>query len=121
MSDDDDYLDALDDDDTDENMSEKEEEEEPPRPCGSLQAVLLGSIESAHRESSTRVMRAVVLKQTNAAITKRVAKISLEFSAKEAATKRLMAAERRATRELEEKAACDAGHPTWQACILVMA
>jgi hypothetical protein len=39
----------------------------------------------------------------------------VEFAAKEAAAKRLMAAERRAARDLEEKAACDAGYPAWQA------
>jgi hypothetical protein len=39
----------------------------------------------------------------------------VEFAAKEAATKKLMAAERRAARELEEKATCDTDYPTWQA------
>jgi hypothetical protein len=65
----------------------------------------------AHRESSTRAVLAIVIEQTNAAITNRVAEISVEFSAKEAAAKKLMAAERQAARELEEKAACDAGYP----------
>jgi hypothetical protein len=39
----------------------------------------------------------------------------VEFAAKEAATKKLMAAERRAARELEEIAAYNAGCPAWQA------
>jgi hypothetical protein len=51
------------------------------------------------------VVRAITLEQTNAAITSRAAEISVEFAAKEAATKKLMAAERRAAREHEEKAA----------------
>jgi hypothetical protein len=76
----------LDDDDTDTSMSSEEEEEEPPPPCGPLQAALLGSFETAHKESSTRAVRIVVLEQTNAAIANCTA-------AKEAATKRLMAAE----------------------------
>jgi hypothetical protein len=54
-----------------------------------------------HKESSTRTVRAVVLEQTNTAIANRVADISMEFTAKEAAAKRLMAAERKAARELE--------------------
>jgi hypothetical protein len=68
----------------------------------------------AHRESSTRAVRAVVLEQTNAAIADCVAEILVEFAAKEAASKRLMAGERFAARELEEKAVCDAGYPSWQ-------
>jgi hypothetical protein len=46
-----------------------------------------------------RVVRAVVLEQTNTAIANRIAEISVEFAAKEVATKRLMVAERRAARE----------------------
>jgi hypothetical protein len=42
------------------------------------------------REFSTRTIRAVVLEQTNANITNRVAEISVEFTAKEAAARRLM-------------------------------
>jgi hypothetical protein len=61
----------LDNNDTDTSMSSKEEEEEPPPPCGPLQAVLLGSFEMVHKESSTRAVRAVVLEQTNAAIANR--------------------------------------------------
>jgi hypothetical protein len=51
----------------------------------------------------------------NADIANRVAEISAEFAIKEAAARELMLAERRAARELKEKAACDAGYPTWQA------
>jgi hypothetical protein len=109
------YLNVLDDDDTDASMSSKEEEEETPPPCGPLQAALLGSFETANRESSTRVVRTVVLEQTNAAIANRAAKISVEFATKEAAAKRLMVTKRQYARELEEKATCDAGYPTWQA------
>jgi hypothetical protein len=106
----------LENDDTDVSMSSEEEEEEaPPPPCGPLQAVLLGSFEMAHMEASTRAVHTITLEQTNAAIASRVAKISVEFAAKEAAAKKLMAAERQAARELEEKAACDAGYPAWQA------
>jgi hypothetical protein len=47
-------------------MSSEEEDEELQPPCGLLQAVLLGSFETVHRESSTRVVHAVVLEQTNA-------------------------------------------------------
>jgi hypothetical protein len=39
----------------------------------------------------------------------------VEFAAKEAATKQLMAAERRAARELEENTAYNAGCLAWQA------
>jgi hypothetical protein len=88
------YLNALEDDDTDASMSSEEEEEEPPPPCSPLQALLLGSFKTAHRESSTRAVRAITLDQTNTAITRRVAEISVEFTAKESATKRQMAAER---------------------------
>jgi hypothetical protein len=42
-----------------------------------------------HRESSTRAVCAVILEQTNAAIANRIAKISVEFTAKEATAKRL--------------------------------
>jgi hypothetical protein len=35
----------------------------------------------------------------------------VDFSTKEAAARRLMAAERRVSRELEEKVACDSGYP----------
>jgi hypothetical protein len=108
------YLDALEDDDTDVSMS-SEEEEEPPPPCSPLQATLLDSFEMAHKEASTRALHSITLEQTNTAIASRAAKISLEFATKEAATKKLMVAKRRATRELEEKAACDAGYPAWQA------
>jgi hypothetical protein len=107
------YLDALEDNDTDANMSSKEEKEEPPLPCGPLQAALLGSFETVHREPSTRAVRVVTLEQTNAAIANRAAEISVEFAAKEAAAKMLIAAERRAARELEEKAVCDTGYPAW--------
>jgi hypothetical protein len=105
------YLDALEDNDTDASMSSKEEEEEPPPPCGPLQAVLLGSFMMVHRETSTRVVRAITLEHTNAAIASHAAEISVEFTAKEAAAKKLMAAEWRAARELEEKGACTAGYP----------
>jgi hypothetical protein len=106
---------ALEDDDTDASMSSKEEEEEPPPPCGPLQAVLLGSFETGNSESSTRAVRTITLKQMNDAIASRAAKISMEFTAKEAAAKKLMVAERGATRELEQKAVCDSGYPTWKA------
>jgi hypothetical protein len=99
----------LEDDDTDASMSS--EEEEPPPSCGPLQAALLGSFEMAHKEASMRAVRAITLEQTNVAIASRTTKISVEFVAKEAAAKKLMVAERRAARELEEKAACDAGYP----------
>jgi hypothetical protein len=105
----------LEDDDTDTSMSSEQEEEEPPPPCGPLQASLLGSFEMVHRETSTREVRAITLELTNAAIASCAAEISVEFAAKEAAAKNLMAVERRATRELEEKAACTAGYPSWQA------
>jgi hypothetical protein len=65
----------------------------------------------AHREASTRAVHAITLEQTNAAIASRVVKISVEFTAKEVVTKKLMAAERRAAMELEEKAACNVGYP----------
>jgi hypothetical protein len=39
----------------------------------------------------------------------------VEFAAKDAAAKKLMAAKQRAARELEEKVACDAGYPVRQA------
>jgi hypothetical protein len=39
----------------------------------------------------------------------------VEFAEKKAAPKKLMAAERRATGDLEEKAAYNAGYPAWQA------
>jgi hypothetical protein len=111
------YLDALeDDDDTETSMSSEEEEEEPPPPCGPLQDALLGSFETAHRETSMRAVHAITLEQTNAAIASRATEISVEFAAKEAAAKKLMAAERRAARKLKEKAACAAGYPAWQAC-----
>jgi hypothetical protein len=105
----------LEDKDTDASMSSKEEEEEPPPPCGSLQAALLGSFETMHRETSTRTVRAITLEQTNTAIASRAAEISVEFAAKKVAAKKLMAAERRATRKLKEKAACAASYPAWQA------
>jgi hypothetical protein len=79
------------------------------------QAALLGFFETVHRESSTRVVRAVVLEQTNVTIADHFTEISVEFAAKEAAAKRLMAAEQCTARELEEKAVCDAGYPAWQA------
>jgi hypothetical protein len=94
----------LEDDEIDKSSSEEEEEVEPP-PCGPLQATLLDSVESAHRESTTWAVCAIVLEQTNVAITNRVAKISVEFAKKDAAGKKLMAAEQWATRELKEKSA----------------
>jgi hypothetical protein len=109
------YIDALDDDDTDASMSSEEEEEEPLPPCGLLQAAVLGSFKMAHTESSTRAVCTVVLEQTNAAIANRAAKISVEFAAKEVAAKRLMAAKRQATRELEEKASYYTSYFAWQA------
>jgi hypothetical protein len=108
------YLNALEDDYTDASMSSEEEEEEPPPPCRQLQAALLGSLETAHMETSTRAVRAITLEQTNTAIASRAAKIWVEFAAKEAAAKKLMAAEQRAATELEENAAFYAGYPTWQ-------
>jgi hypothetical protein len=84
-------------------------------PCGPLQASLLGSFESAHKESSTRAIHVVVLEQTNIAITNCFTEILVEFAAKEAAAERLMEVELRATRELQEKAACDAGYLAWPA------
>jgi hypothetical protein len=107
------YIDALGNDDTDASMSLDMEEEEPSPPCSLLQANLLSSFETAHRESSTRTVHAVILEQTNTAIANHAAKISVEFTDKEAAAKRLMAAERRAAREIEEKAACNADYPAW--------
>jgi hypothetical protein len=109
----DEYNDALEDDDTNESMSEEEEEDPPP--CGLLHAALIGSFESVHRESTTRAMHAVVLDNTNAAIAKLIADISVEFATKVAATKKFMMVERRAIRELEEKMVCNASYPTWQA------
>jgi hypothetical protein len=46
------------------------------------------------RESSTRAVRSITLDQKNAAIAGRTTEISVEFAAKEAVAKRLMAAER---------------------------
>jgi hypothetical protein len=106
------YLYVLEDDDTGASMSSEEEEEEPPPPCSLLQATLERSFETAYRETSTKALRAITLEQTNAAIASRAAEISMEFAAKEAATKKLMAAEWRAARELEEKVACAASYPT---------
>jgi hypothetical protein len=62
----------------------------------------------AHREASARVVHAITLDQTNTAIASRIAKVSVEFVAKEAAAKKQMAVKRRAARELEEKVMCDA-------------
>jgi hypothetical protein len=87
------YLDALEDDDIDTSMILEEEEEDPPPPCGPLQAALLGSFEMVHRETSMRALHAITLKQTNASIASHAAQISVEFAAKEAAAKKLMAAE----------------------------
>jgi hypothetical protein len=56
-------------------------------------------------------VRAVILEQTNAAISSRVAEILVNFTEKKAAGEQLMAAERRAMRKLEEKAAADVGYP----------
>jgi hypothetical protein len=42
-------------------MRKEEEEKEPPPPCGPLQAALLSSFESTHRESAMRVLRVIVL------------------------------------------------------------
>jgi hypothetical protein len=78
----------LEDDDTDVSMSSEAEEEEPP--CGPLQAALLGSFERAHRETSTRAVHAITLEKTNVAIASRAAKILVEFTAKEAASQKLM-------------------------------
>jgi hypothetical protein len=83
----------LDDDDTDASMSSEEEEEEPSPPCGPLQAALLGSFETSHKESSMKAVRTSTLEQTSAAIADRAAEILVEFAAKEAATKRLIVAE----------------------------
>jgi hypothetical protein len=88
----------LEDDDTDASTSSEEEEEEPPPPCGPLQAALLGSFETTHKETSTRAICAITLEQTNASIASRATEISVEFAAKEAAAKKLMTAERRAAR-----------------------
>jgi hypothetical protein len=57
-----------------------------------LQDALLGSFESAHMDSTTRVVLPVVLEHMNAAIAKRGAEITVEFAEKEVADKRLMAA-----------------------------
>jgi uncharacterized membrane protein len=103
----------LEDDDTDASMSSEEEEEEPPPPCATLLVGLLGCFKMAHRESSTRAVCAVVLELMNAAIANRTAEISVEFASKEAAAKRLIAAKRRAARDLEEKAVCDTSYPAW--------
>jgi hypothetical protein len=89
------YLEALEDNDTDASMSSEEEEAAPPPSCGPLQAALLGSFETVHREASTRAVHAITLKLTIAAIASHVAEISVEFSAKEAVTKKLMAVERK--------------------------
>jgi hypothetical protein len=83
----------LEDDDTDTSMSSEEEEEDPPPPCSPLQATLLGSFEMVHRETSMRAVHAITLKQTNASITSHAAQISVEFAAKEAATKKLLVVE----------------------------
>jgi hypothetical protein len=88
------YLDVLEDSNTNMSMTSEEEEEVTPPPCGPLQAILLGSFKTAHRESSMRALRAITLEQTKAAITDCAAEISMEFTAKEAATKKLIEAER---------------------------
>jgi hypothetical protein len=97
-----------------ESQKDKEEEFEPPS-SGSLKAALIGSFKSAHTESNTRSVRAIVLVQTNAFIASHVANNSVEFAKKEAASKRLMASKRRAVRELEEKVMADAAYLAWQA------
>jgi hypothetical protein len=51
----------LEDDDIDKSISEEEEEEVEPPPCGLLQASHLGSFESAHRESTTTVLHAIII------------------------------------------------------------
>jgi hypothetical protein len=56
----------------------------------------------------------IILNQTNVAIANFVAEILMEFAEKEADAKKLMEAERRATREFEEKAAHNTGYPAWQ-------
>jgi hypothetical protein len=73
-------------------LARKWKEEDEPPPSGPLQGALVGSFESAHRESTTR-----------AAIANRVADILVEFAAKEAAAKKIMVAERRAARELKRR------------------
>jgi hypothetical protein len=88
------YLDALVDNNNDTSMTLEDEEELPTPPCGPLQATLLGSFEMAHREFSTRALHAITLERTKAAIADRTAKISVEFTAKEAATKKIIAVER---------------------------
>jgi hypothetical protein len=70
------YLDALEDNNTDKSMTLEDEKELPPPPCGPLQATLLGSFETAHRESSTRALRAITLERTKAAIADRTADTS---------------------------------------------
>jgi hypothetical protein len=47
--------------DAKEESSKEEEDEFEPPPDGSLQAALLSSFESAHAESSTMVVHAIVL------------------------------------------------------------
>jgi hypothetical protein len=101
-------MDALEDNNTDKTM--REEEEELP-PCTLLQVALVGSFELVHREWTRRAVRAIILEHTNPAVANRVADISMEFVAKEAVTKKLMAAEWRAAREIEEKAAYNVGYP----------
>jgi hypothetical protein len=75
-----------------ETSARKWKEEDDPPHCGPQQAALVGSFESAHRESTTR-----------AAIINHVADISVEFATKEAAAKKIMVAERRAARELKRR------------------
>jgi hypothetical protein len=87
--DDNEYINALEDDDIDESITREEEEEVEPPPCSPLQAALLGSVESAHTESATtRLVRIIVLEQTNPDIANHVAEISVEFAEKEADAKK---------------------------------
>jgi hypothetical protein len=52
----------------------------------------------ARKERHTRVVRTIILKQTNMAIPGHVADISREFSTKQAADRQLMAVERKVAR-----------------------
>jgi hypothetical protein len=58
-----------------------------------------------------RAVCTIILEQTNATISSRVAEILVEFIEKKAAGEQLMAAGWRAMRKLEEKATADAGYP----------
>jgi hypothetical protein len=74
---------------------------------------ILDSFESVHKESNTRCASSSSSRRT--AIANRIATFSMEFAKEEAVGKTLIVAQLWDVRELEVKAAADAGYPAWQA------